>query len=253
MCIGVMKKKLFLFFTLMLAGVFMEINAITVHLPNPVMETIGNGKNRTFIVKNEGADIKAVEAEVTRRAHDKLGVESRGDASADFELYPEQAILKGGQEQVFVLRYIGDKKIYKEQPYRVIVEEIPINTSKPVESGGSYSNLSMVVTFVKSLYVLPQKAVKPDVQLESFSRIVDSKNRHKLSLILTNKGGKHQIIDQIELEIANKKKRKGEKILITSKQIPGYNLLAGESREVTVDWPAGISKSGIRAKIISIK
>lgn len=194
----------------------------------PMVESFkstGKEKSKTFELENSSEDPVSVELEVTTRSIDKNGKELRTGTS-DFIVYPMQLTLKGNSKRKIRLSYVGRPDINEEIPYRLLVSQLAVKSSKQ-ESG-----VKMIFSYVASIYVTTSK-VK-----ESNLKIIDQKhNKNIVTLSFKNIGKSHVPYASYELIMSQGTKN----ISITEKmfQIKPYpNYLPGNMSKASIVIPA---------------
>lgn len=83
-------------------------------------------KNLEVVINNTNGDERAVEITLYARSQDKKGQEQRVP-SKDFFIIPRQTKILAGQHQTIKLIWQGPSELLKEQAYRLVVEQLPID------------------------------------------------------------------------------------------------------------------------------
>lgn len=208
--------------------------AINVRIPDPVFSPKGAEANKNIFVQNDTSEIKALEVYITHREHDLTGKETRIDADQEWEVFPSQLILKQKEERVVTLRYIASANIKKEIPYRVIVEEIPIDIGANTEESLEGSKINMILKFVKSIYVAPF-GVKPDIKITQVKVSKKEDDIYFFDVILENKGTQHTLVKNGKCTFVQ-----GEHTItipFTHDNIPNINFLPGDKRNLSLQAP----------------
>ena len=207
------------------------VMAIDVQIPNPIFAPSGTNANKNIFVENKTPTLKAVEVFITHREHDINGKETRKDADSDWEVFPSQIILNPGEEKVVTIRYVATQNIKKEIPYRVIVEEIPIDLPDSEESSKTGSQVNMILKFVKSIYVQP-KGTSPRIVMSELELTKKEDGKRYFDFVISNRGSEHEIIKSGKIEFFNNEKK--VVLLYAHEQIPNINFLAGDKRRISL-------------------
>ncbi len=191
----------------------------------------GKESSQTFLIENSADHSIAVEFEVTSRTILEDGSEKR-EASKDFSVYPLQMTLEAKSKRNIRLSYLGEKKIDKELPYRLIVRQLPISEQK------NKSGVNFMFEYIASIYVgLPQFTEGP-----LHGTVIGDLKKNKESLLkvsLTNQGTKHLLTDNLECRLLEGQKDYS----VTSADWltpPLPNYLPGGKSIVVVRLPTGI-------------
>lgn len=89
-------------------------------------------KNLDIVINNTNGAERVVEITLYARSQDEKGKEQRVP-SKDFFIIPRQVKLLAGQHQTIKLIWQGSRELLKEQAYRLIVEQLPIDLPQPPE------------------------------------------------------------------------------------------------------------------------
>jgi fimbrial chaperone protein len=219
-----------------------SVFALKINMPPSDLEAVGSGRVKNFFIINDSStDMKAIVLSAKKRSHSITGVETSIEVEDEFKLYPEQAVIAPGQELVVTMRYIGTESISKEQAYRVIIEEVPVLLQKPKRgvAGSTRSNLSVVLKFVKSVYVTAKSQTKANMVLsESMPKRI--KGKDKLVLVVHNEGGTHRTLSrEVKFEVTTSAGKQAV-VSVPITKITGINFLAGDKRRIVVDWPKSL-------------
>ena len=221
-------------------GLFQSIYGVSANIPNPVFSSHGPGSNRNITVHNNANEIKPVQVVIKKRTYTLEGKEIQENVE-DFEVFPEQFLIKPGSNQMVTLRYVGPHPVPHEIAYRVIAEELPVSLARPddkkVNDKKMKAQVSLVFTTVNSIYVVPNKAIRPDVVLLSATPLETEKNEKKLSLVIRNQGTEHFIFSGAYVRLRSLSSNTSIEFVISEKEIKEINLLAQESRQIVIDWP----------------
>ena len=102
---------------------------------------------QTMFIINEQNDYIALEITPKTRGKDELGNEVNTDTD-DILVIPFQVLLPPNSEQAVNIQWIGENVVKAEIPFRIIVEQIPIDLN-PTEQKVPMMNTK--IRFIKSL------------------------------------------------------------------------------------------------------
>lgn len=200
------------------------------------LEPSGSKATHSFIVDNSGSEKIAVQISMAKRKVDAAGTETNPEADDDFIVYPSQLILEPKQKRTVRVTWAGDTKPASELAYRIIAEQLPVDTSKPKKK--KQAMIRMLLRYLGAVYITPRGADAKIEVTEARSAQLKGKGT-RLVLVLTNKGTAHQIIKAARLKLSAAEgseksvELKGESL----KALAGLNLLAGASRRFELAWP----------------
>lgn len=83
-------------------------------------------KNLEFVINNTNGEERVVEITLFARSQNEKGQEVRAP-SKDFFIVPRQTKILAGQHQTVKLIWQGSSELLKEQAYRLIIEQLPID------------------------------------------------------------------------------------------------------------------------------
>lgn len=218
---------------------------------SPMVATLspegGKNSSTTFQINNDKDEVISIEVEVTSRSIDISGKEERKSTN-DLKAYPLQFQLKAKEIKNIRVVWTGKKDIKTEMPFRLIVRQLPIKTSKD-ENNAQGGQIKFLFEYVASIYVRPSN-VKPKLVVESV--IQDKEKEDSVLLTIKNEGTEHIVLKNIEIMLS--KMDDSNQIKIDEKQIEQYlneNILAGSSRAFSIKTPPELKdqQSKINAKI----
>ena len=190
-------------------------------------------QSKSVILANPSEIPIAVEAKIVMRSHTIDGKESLDNPFNGLRALPAQMIIGSGEEQVVNLRLMQQFPTGEEVALRLIIETVPIKIGQKTQTDKIEGGLELVYRIVRSLYLTP-KSAKPSVQVTN----IDDGNEN-LIITMDNVGNAHQIIYEFTVELDGAYKFTAS----TQALKGGINLLAGETRQVTLtkpnDWPLG--------------
>ncbi|MEK6579036.1 MAG: hypothetical protein AABZ55_07395 [Bdellovibrionota bacterium] len=222
-----------------------------------VLTPSGNGATASFTVKNHSDQRTPVQITIIPREPDINGNENFkniGDTDDRFQVFPSQIILKPKDTQTIRVTWVGNPKITSELPFRMISEELPIILPEP---GKIYKKpvgrLTIMSRYIGSLYVTPTGA-----QANLLFKAVESpeKKGHML-LEIENKGTSHQVIRKDKFKFSTQLAGGGSKDIEwqVDPESPLFqaNILANQSRKVTIPWPPKLPVGPVTVTLLSAK
>jgi fimbrial chaperone protein len=117
----------------------------------------GSAATQTFSLENPGTGPVAVELTVHVREMSETGDDRLSPADDVFTVYPSQLILQPGARQSVRLQWTGPTELDREQAFRLIAEELPIDLGDE-EGDEEGAGLDLLVRYVASVYVQPANA-----------------------------------------------------------------------------------------------
>jgi len=201
-----------------------SIFAISVQFPNDTLD-ISTKQSSTLTVTNPSDEIKAAEIFVMERSYTVEGEEVHVETE-DFFLIPSQFIIQPRQEQVVTLQWVGDNELTYEQPYRVIVQEVPLKDKDTNYQTTTNAAVQIRLRFVNSVYVL-DRAYQSEIAL--LDVMVTEED---VQCLFENNGNKHKIVNGFDLEISQFGESHTYSITLDDLGI-NYNFLPREKRRIT--------------------
>lgn len=197
----------------------------------------GGSVNRSYNLQNTGDKPVAVQISIVKREMGIDGVETFTDGEEDFIIYPPQIILKPNENQSIRVTWLGESQPSKELAYRIIAEQIPIESleNTTVEQEGVRVNIKVLFKYIGTIYITPPNA-KPNIVLQGAESKVGENGKNDLVLNFENQGTMRQLLTNLKLTLSNQGKTvtlSGEKL----KGIEGENILAGNKRQFIIPWP----------------
>lgn len=231
------------------------VNAFQLSPVSVALEPAGIKAQQVYLLTNTGNKPAAIEFSITTRQQRPNGSEIRHPAQHLFNLYPTQVVIPSGGTQKVRLRWLGKKPVSREQSYRFIAKQLPINLSK--EPG---LHLNMVMTMETAVYIRPvgqtrlksrssntrkktteQRANQTSTRAAMLKvigvKIVNTPQGKRLALTVKNPARAHFILSNIQVQlIAGQQKisLRGAQLGNMQKQ----NLLAGSIRNFMLPIPA---------------
>lgn len=189
---------------------------------SPMSTSIGvkeKTNSTLFYLENDSDQPIAVTASVMKREMSVEGVETNKKIDNEITVYPTQLIIPPNEKRSVKVTWVGKTAPVKEEAYRLIAEQLPIELDKNKKQKAS---IKVLLRYVAALYVEPE-GLSSDVSLKKME--VDEK---KVSLIMSNAGKKHQVLSNLVIKFNGKKDItvEGEEL----KGMIGENVLAESER-----------------------
>jgi fimbrial chaperone protein len=209
--------------------------------PNTVeFRPTGRDIVRNFYVRSTGDEPVAVQVSINRWEVAPDGTETNQPEDNDFLVYPPQMIIQPGNEQVVRVTWVGDGEISKEQAYRAVFEQVPVNLTQinqQIEGQGSIS-LSVIFKYVAAVYLTPQGA-QPGIVIESSELQENADGSKNLVLVFNNAGNARGFLTEKTVRLTS------SVTPTASVNIPGSDIrddngaviLAGNKRRFVLPWP----------------
>ncbi|WP_114393839.1 molecular chaperone [Oleisolibacter albus] len=204
----------------------------------------GRGATQIFRLENENKEPAAVEIRILARAQDREGEDVLTPADDDWVVFPEQIILEPGQTQSVRVQWIGNGNPPREQAYRLIAEQLPVELGQAPTSGGQ---VRLLVRYVASLYVRPA-GVSPALTVTGAQHVAGPQGKQQLELVVQNAGSARQMLLNPTLALT----AGGRSLTLTGPQLEGLageNILAGTTRRFLLPWPAGLAVGPVTADL----
>ncbi len=214
---------------------------------SPISQTFtpsGRGSTHTFRLKNDGDSFIAIRIKLLTRSVAPDGKEKNEPADDLFTVYPKQVVVQPNSNQTVRIKWNGPTEIEKEQCYRVLVEQLPVQFKEDAASG---SNLKIMFRYFGALYITPEGA-SPDIIMEEYSVESDSSGSPILNFTLYNRGTRHSILNNLSLNIIKEQSSNEGPYVIGPDQlkgITGENILPENRRTFSIPVPEGLKPEEI--------
>ncbi|MBO7454071.1 MAG: hypothetical protein J6T91_01645 [Alphaproteobacteria bacterium] len=157
-----------------------------------------NEKTFQYYVENKTDDFLAFEISVFRRKMDKKGNDILEKDTESFMLRPSQIIIPPRSYRNVKVKWKGNdefkKNPEKEQAFRVVMSQFPVNLKKKKEKR-QQASIQVVYEIKASLYATP-KTAKPDLKIVSEDAKI---------IVLRNDGNRRAELKKSNLVIRDKK------------------------------------------------
>lgn len=156
----------------------------------------GRGSSGVYRLMNTTSDPVSVDMSVYKRGMDKSGADKLELSNDDFIVVPAQATVMPGQTQSVRVQYVGSANIQREQSYRLVAEQVPVEIPGQEEKN---AGIKVLLRYVTSLYVTPPKS-KSAPQLMGVEWTPEQKDeKSTLKIVIRNTGTAHHIFRETEL------------------------------------------------------
>lgn len=203
----------------------------------------GKGSSQAYTLTNTSPDqVLTVELYVMTRELGLNGEETnnRDKAEADFAIYPPQVILQPGETQVVRVNWLGDPKPPKELAYRLIAEQLPVDTdTKTTTNQNRTIAITTLIRYAGSVYIKPPNA-QPEVTVASVAHQKNKAGADEMVLTLQNKGTAHLVLDNLIFTLTSATQPDKSITIEDWKGVAGENMLAGASRRFVLPWPKNL-------------
>lgn len=183
----------------------------------------GIGSTQTFTIENPSTRPIAVEVTLFERVMLIDGSDQLEPSEGLFDVYPTQMIIEPGARQAVRARWTGPERIEREQAFRLIAEQLPIDLDDSETEGGA---LNLLVRYVAALYVQPASA-------QAKLSLTLHQNSDSLVIEAVNTGNAHAILRATDFEIFDDQ-GSIEWSEAEQQQVGAVNILAGAVRRIQI-------------------
>lgn len=176
-------------------------------------------KSAQFMLVNNSSENMAIDLSVKSRQMNEKGEETLKETD-ELSIFPPQLIIPAQEKRTIRVNWNGPKDIKVEKAFRVIAEQLPLKVDEKTKK---QSGIQMLMKYMAAFYVTPKEA-ESNLKIESTQ--LDGKN---LSIVIENKGNKHQILTSPIIKIGSGEKEvtlKGKEL----SKLSGQNVLAQSRR-----------------------
>ncbi len=191
----------------------------------------GKQESGTYTIQNNTQEKIAAQFEVRRRVIDENGKEER-PSTTEFLIFPEQMSLEPGQKRNVRVTWTGPTTLDKEQAYRFIATQLPIEFKK---SNAKDAKLKFLIEYVASLYIVPPN-VKAKMKVEGYGV-----NKDILEIKVANEGSAHFLLDRMQVSV----KGDGKELKLDAPLLQNLrteNILPGGKRILRIPLPKNFPK-----------
>jgi fimbrial chaperone protein len=245
-----MKKSLQIFavFFFLLFGFVPQLWSFSFSPISQSFAPSGRGSTQTFRLKNDGDSFIAVRIKILTRSVSPDGKEENQLADELFTIYPAQVVVQPYTNQTVRIKWDGPTDIEKEQCFRVLVEQLPVQFKEDSSSG---SNLKIMFRYLGALYITPEGA-SPDVIVDEHAVETDASGSRMLNFTLYNRGTRHSILNNLSLNIISDRPSNEGPYVIGSDQlegISGENILPESRRTFSISLPKELKGDDFQVEI----
>jgi P pilus assembly chaperone PapD len=159
------------------------------------MTTAGAGGRAQIVAHNDSNQPMPVEAVIQRLTLDENGQQKRSDGSAQFLVFPPQALIPPGGSQVFPVNREGEPLIAKSESFMLTLTQIPVKVKSP-------RNLVQVVMgFGVVINVAPPRGT-PSLRLVSAGVTSGPKGERQPTVTVENPSNVHALLPQSTIRLA---------------------------------------------------
>ncbi|AGH96180.1 fimbria/pilus periplasmic chaperone [Pseudobdellovibrio exovorus] len=183
----------------------------------------GTHAAKTIRVDNEAQEKIAVKIQMYRRIVDDKGIETR-EPTQDFKVFPTQFSLNSKDSRVIRVVYSGPKEIDREQSYRLVATQLPVDFKEETRQSG----VKFLFEFVASVYVNQSKFF-PQIEVESITAPANG----QVQMTIANTGTRHRLLRGVSIKLQD---TQGRHIVVDENLVKdwnGENLLSGGRRTYT--------------------
>jgi fimbrial chaperone protein len=213
------------FIATLLLGSVAFIEAFTFDPMSVVFDPTGPGSVRSFRLRNTSEERIAVRVQILTRESVEDGSE-RNDPVKDglFVVFPSRFVMEGNTTRILKVQWKGGDLSGREQPYRIVAEQVPVAFEEKRSSG-----ISLLFRFMGAMYVRPKDAVPAAVQVVSAVG-ADSSGTRGIRINVRNSGGVHALMLDVKFAVTASG---GESIDLPESAfagVEGENVLANTDR-----------------------
>lgn len=229
-----MKAKRILIVFIMLAAFAAAAGAFSFVPMSASLAPSGAQSIISFKVTNDTAQSIAVVIKVMTRSMDIDGKETNAEVGKDFVIFPTRVVVQPNSSQTVKVQYKGAPNLAREQSYRVIAEQVPIDFTKQETSG-----VKVLFRYIAALYVTPPKVTPKLVIGQAVGAEKDGKKG--VAITLKNDGSRHALMSAAVIKLQETASSmpvvlQGE----ATSAFEGQNMLSGLSRAFFVPWDAAV-------------
>lgn len=237
------KLRLFHSVSFLLTLFFSHLGLAFTFSPSVVQFTpSGRDATQTYTVTNTRGELIAVRVSAATRSISVDGQESM-TATDDFTIFPRQMSLKPGESRSVKVSYKGPANLTVEKAYRIIAEQVPVDLNKkPTGSGVTFQ-----LKYETSAYITPSgtfaKVAVENMKLDRAKSMIEFE--------VVNTGTSHLTAREWEL-VLHFDDKKADNVTIKKEsagQMPGFNVLPGGRRRISIAAPRSLQKTPVAATL----
>lgn len=243
-----MLKRTVLFALVLLVSAAPGLLAFTFQPITQEFAPAGERASHVFRVVNTTETQIAVRISIRPRTIEPDGSEIQGAISDDFVVYPARMLLEPGDARSVRVAWTGGVP-EQELAYRIIAEQLPVNTNADEpEQGGA---IVLTYRYEGSVYVVPPGA-RAELETLSVEPSVEPEGRRALRVTVRNKGTRHTLLTDPRLELRTSPSEDPFLSLGPDELVglAGENMLAGTTRHFFVELPDNLPDQRVYGTII---
>lgn len=164
------------------------------------MDSVGARARMNFTVVNNSDRPMPVEFDVARFTMDENGQLSESDGSADFLVFPPQAIVAPFGRQTVRLEWLGEPLLAQSQHYYVTSKQLPVQTQPRAGAG---TTLSVRLAFnIRALVNVKPPQGAPDLRVASAGIERDAQGVARIYGVIENLSNVHGSIGQSRVRLS---------------------------------------------------
>ena len=205
------------------------------------LESAGKGARSKIIVKNDAVGAIAIQIDVEERRFDASGMEMRLPANEDLLIFPPQALIHSGREQVLDVQWRGGPPT-TSQSYAISISRVPVDLLGRRDGNG----VQFEVSFETYLHVSPPGA-RSEIALSAQSLTQEEDGSRHIDFDISNIGDRHAYLSVSGALQLYGKNQSGHTVLLADwrgddliRLLGGDTLVApGVKRRFQVSLPEG--------------
>lgn len=159
------------------------------------LSAAGEKSVATFRVDNNETSKIAIRFRVVSRDLTVDGTETNAPVDSVFAVYPSSVIVEPGRFASVKIQWRGTSKPEREQCFRFIAEQVPVNADQ-----GAGSGFRILFRYIASVYV-SDGSFAPALSIEA-SPSLDSSGKPGIELVISNTGTQHVIAKDLSVDLS---------------------------------------------------
>ena len=159
------------------------------------MTSAGSGGRAQVTVTNDGADPLPVEAVIQKMSLAEDGTQKLEKAGENFLVFPPQALIPPGGDQVFRVQWVGDPVITKSQSFMLSMNQIPVKLP------AGQSAVQVVMSFGVVINVAPPQGA-PALNLVGTGIAKSKDGKRHPTITVENPSNIHALLPQSSIKLS---------------------------------------------------
>ncbi len=228
-------NKSLLFAIAFFAAIVISANAFSFVPMSASLTPSGANSVMSFKVTNDTTQSIAVVIKVMTRTILLDGTEKNDPVGSEFVVFPTRVVVQPNSFQTVKVQYKGPQNISREQCYRVIAEQVPIDFTKQETSG-----VKVLFRYIAALYVTPAK-VSPKLILKSAVG-AEKDGKKGINVTISNEGTRHALLSNPTVRLQDSANSAMPIVIAGEAAAPidGQNLLPASERLFFIPWDTAI-------------